>query len=221
MSDAIEPQPGAATEPIRPSRRWYILAGCLLAAAVACWSVAVIGMFSWDRQIQGFQRVPVPGEGTVTLTQPGEYALYLEARGACCSWMVGSQSGPLTSWSMRLAIAPANGGPKTLVHSWSGAPVSYDVGGHQGITGMSFTITQPGTYIVEAGHVYPPIVTDLAVGRDILWPTLLPLILLVAGFVALVGAVVSFVITAGRRRRARRRTANPSDVMSPGQWSPA
>jgi hypothetical protein len=86
---------------------------------------------------------------------------------------------------------------------------------------MSFTITQPGTYIVEAGHVYPPIVTDLAVGRDILWPTLLPLILLVAGFVALVGAVVSFVITAVRRRRARRRTANPSDVMSPGQWSPA
>ena len=56
MINTIEQQIGAGNESIRPSRRWYLLAGCLLAAAAVCLSMAVIGMFSWDRQIQDCQR---------------------------------------------------------------------------------------------------------------------------------------------------------------------
>ncbi len=98
MIHTFEQQASTGTGPIRPSRYWYLIAGGLLAAAVTCLTVAVIGMFSWDRQIQDFQRVPVPGQGEITLTQPGEYVLYVETRGACCSWTVGSQDGPLATW---------------------------------------------------------------------------------------------------------------------------
>ena len=204
---------------LRPSRYWYLIAGGLLAVAVGCLTAAVIGMFSWDRQIQDFQRVPVPGRAEVTLTGPGQYALYVEARGACCSWTLGSQATPLAGWSMRLAMGPANGGAEIPVSSWTGPPESYGVGGHQGLTAMSFTITKPGTYLIETGDVHPAAVTDLAVGRNILGPTVRPLVLLVAGLAALFGAVVAFVVTAVRRHKARRR-GQPPEVAGPGPWAP-
>lgn len=211
MIHTFDPKTGAATGPIRSSRRWYIVAGCLLAGALVCLSLAVIGMFSWDRQIQDFQRVPVPGQGEVTLTQPGEYVLYVETRGACCSWTVGSQHEPLASWSMRLAMGLANGSQEIPVGNWTGLPVSYDVGGHRGLTAMSFTIAHPGTYVIETRDVHAGAVTDLAVGRNIQRATLLPLVLLGAGLAALLGAVASFVFTAVRRRRARRGLAGMAD----------
>jgi len=93
-----EPRLGAATGPLGPSRYWYLVSGCLLVAAAACLTIAVIGMFSWDRQILDFQRVPVPGQGAVTLTQPGGYVLYIETRGGCCAWSVSGQNGPL-AWA--------------------------------------------------------------------------------------------------------------------------
>jgi hypothetical protein len=218
MIDTVWPQTGAGRGPLRPSRYWYLLAGGLLAAAVACLTVAVIGMFSWDRQIQDFQRVRVPGNGEVTLTQPGGYVLYVETRGACCSWTVGNQGPP---WSMRIAMGPVKGGQEAPISNWTGTPVAYDVGGHQGVTAMSFTITQPGTYLIETSDVHPASVTDLAVGRNILGATLLPLAMLLAGLAFLLGAVVSAIIIAVRRRRARRGAGQPADVMGTGPWPPA
>src|SRR5215831_8175990 len=130
-------QPNTGTGPLRPSRYWYLVAGGLLAVAMVCLAAAVIGMFSWDRQIQDFQRVRVPGEGVVTLTQPGQYVLYVEARGACCSWTIGSQDTPLARGSMHLAIELADGSRQIPVKSYTGVSESYGVGGHQGLTAMS------------------------------------------------------------------------------------
>jgi hypothetical protein len=221
MSHTFEPQIGAGPVTLRPSRYWYLVALGLLAVAATCWLLAVTAVFSWDRQIQDFQRVPVPGEGAVALAQPGEYVLYVETRGTCCSWSVGDQGGPLTAWSMRLAIRPADGGPETKVSNWNGVPESYSVGGHQGLAGMTFTITHPGTYLIETSDVHPAAVTDLAVGRNIQRATLLPLMLFLAGLPALLGAVVSVVFTAVRRRQARRRLEQPPEVTGPVPWSPA
>src|SRR5215831_4980567 len=212
-------QPNTGTGPLRPSRYWYLVAGGLLAVAMVCLAAAVIGMFSWDRQIQDFQRVRVPGEGVVTLTQPGQYVLYVEALGACCSWALGSQDTPLAGWSMRLVMGLAGGGgQETPVSSWTGVPEGYGVGGHQGLTAMSFTITTPGIYLIETRDVHPASVTDLAVGRNILRATLWPLVLLGAGLAALLGAVAAFVFTAARRRKAWRRQGQPPEVTEPGQW---
>jgi hypothetical protein len=120
---------------------------------------------------------------------------------------------------MHLAMGLSGaGGQETPVSSWTGVPEGYGVGGHQGLTAMSFTITQPGIYLIETGDVHPASVTDLAVGRSILGPTLRPLVLLVAGLAALLGAVVAFVFTAARRRKARRRQGQPPEGTVPGQW---
>jgi hypothetical protein len=121
---------------------------------------------------------------------------------------------------MRLAMGLANGSQEIPVGNWTGLPVSYDVGGHRGLTAMSFTIAHPGTYVIEARDVHPGALTDLAVGRNILRATLLPLVLLAAGLAALLGAVVSFVFTAARRRRARRRQGQPPGATEPGPWPP-
>src|SRR5258708_408832 len=77
--------------PIGPSRLWYWIAGCLLAVAVMCVTLAVAGFLSLNRQINDFQRVPAPGHGEVTFTQPGGYGIYAETRGQCCSLSVGSR----------------------------------------------------------------------------------------------------------------------------------
>ena len=204
--------------PLRPSRYWYLIAGGLLAVAAVCLTAAIVGIFSWDQQIQDFQRVPVPGSGEVKLTQPGQYVLYVEARGACCSWTIGSQNTPLAGWSMHLAMGLADGSRQFPVNSYTGLPESYGVGGHQGLTAMSFTITQPGSYLIETRDVHPAAVTDLAVGRSIVGPTLRPVVPLVAGLAALLGAVVAFVFTGVRRRQARRRQGQPPEMTALGPW---
>src|SRR5215467_7128627 len=211
-------QPSTGTGPLRPSRYWYLIAGGLLAVAAVCLIVVVIGIFSWDRQIQDFQRVPVPGSGEVTLTEPGQYVLYVEARGAYCSWTIGSQDTPLAGGSMHLAMGLADGSRQIPVKSYTGVPESYGVGGHQGLTAMSVTIAQPGSYLIETRDVHPAAVTDLAVGRSIVGPTLRPVVPLVAGLAALLGAVVAFVFTGVRRRQARRRQGQRPEMTAPGPW---
>jgi hypothetical protein len=62
---------------IRPSRLWYVLAGFLVAGAVACLGVGVSSIFALNRQIQDFQRVSVPGQAQVTFSHTGGYVLYV------------------------------------------------------------------------------------------------------------------------------------------------
>jgi hypothetical protein len=74
---------------IRPSRLWYVAASLLLAGAVTCLALGVASFFGLNRQIQDFQRVSVPGQGLVTFSHPGEYVLYVEGPGHCCSFHTG------------------------------------------------------------------------------------------------------------------------------------
>src|SRR6266571_1899925 len=83
----------AVSRPLRPARLWYWVAGGLLAAAVICITLGVVGLFSLNRQIKEFQRVAVPGRSEVTFAQPGGYVLYLERPGGCCSVNVGGGTG--------------------------------------------------------------------------------------------------------------------------------
>lgn len=209
--------------PIGPSRLWYWIAGCLLAVAVMCVTLAVAGFLSLNRQINDFQRVPAPGHGEVTFTQPGGYVIYAETHGQCCSLSVGSgDSGPFANWSVNGALLPVNGAPPVSVASWHGLTESYAVAGHQGQTAAHLTITQPGSYVLTTKDVTPRTITDLAVGRGILPGIVMPVLLIAAGLAALIAAGLVFGVTAWRRRRARHRLlpasgfSEPMPGLSPG-----
>ena|ERR1035441_2475332 len=207
----------AESRPIRPSRRWYWLAGGVLAVGLICIALGVTGFFSLNRQIKDFQRVTVPGGAEVTFAQPGGYILYLERPGQCCSFSAGSgDSVPFPSWSMMVQLAPADGGPPVSVSSWRGATDSYGAAGHEGQTAMYFTIGQPGGYLLQVKNVVPGSVTDVAVGRGIghgvVW-----ILLILAALLAFIPAGLAVgVITFIRRRRARR---NPLPITQPTENS--
>jgi Domain of unknown function (DUF4389) len=195
----------AGSQAIRPSRRWYLAAGCLLAVAAACVTFGVAGFLSLNQQIEDFQRVPAPGHGEITFTQPGSYVIYVETRGQCCGFSGGNQdSGPFANWSMRGELVSANGGAPVSVANWQGLEEGYSVAGHQGQTAAYFTITRPGSYVLATKDVTPRAITDLAVGRGIGRAVLTSVLLIAAGLVALLGAGLWFGLTALRRSRARR-----------------
>src|SRR5580704_10683150 len=115
---------GTGDPSLHPSRRWYWVAGGLLAGGLICIALAVAGFFALDHQIADFQRAPVPGQADVTFAQPGGYVLYIEESGQCCAINVssGSSSAPFPSWSMRISLRPVNGGPQVSISSWPGPP---------------------------------------------------------------------------------------------------
>jgi hypothetical protein len=181
------------------------VAGGALAAALVCVALAVAGFFSLNGQIRDFQRVRVPGQAVVAFAQPGGYVLYVERPGQCCSVGVGGGSAPFSTWSMRVAMQPVNGGPLVSISTWRGATQSYGVAGHQGQTAMQVTIGHPGRYLLRATNVVPHSITDVAVGRGIGHGMLIPLVLsLVALFALIPAALLAGGITFFRRRRARR-----------------
>jgi uncharacterized membrane protein YhaH (DUF805 family) len=214
---------GAAGPPVRPSRRWYWVAGALLAGGVICIALAVAGFFALNRQIADFQRVPVPGQGGVTFTQPGGYVLYIEEPGQCCSVNVASDtsSAPFPAWSVRVRLQPVSGGPQVSIRAWQGITESYGVTGHQGQAAMSFTIDHPGRYLLTAGNATPGSITDVAVGRGIGRGILVPFVLIAAGFFALLAGLLTGLVTVSRRR-ASRRGPGPPVIPQTGDWrSPA
>src|SRR6266567_6515041 len=214
---------------IRPSRLWYILAGILLAGAVACLGLAATSIFALDRQIQDFQRVPVPGQAQITFSNAGGYVLYIEGPGHCCSFNSGSAGqAPFAAWSMKVAIQPARGGPLVPISTWRGATDSYAVTGHQGQTAMYFTIHHPGTYLLGASDVKPGSIADLAVGRRIGTAGTIPIVLILAAILVLgpagliVGGVTAVRRTSHRNRRPHPWSGQPLPTPEPARagWRP-
>jgi hypothetical protein len=210
--------PGALTSAagirrIRPSRLWYVVASILLAGAVTCLVLGVVSLFDLNRQIRDFQRVSVPGQAQVTFSHPGEYVLYIEGPGHCCSFDTSGGQAPFARWSMKVAMHSAGGGPLVSISTWRGATDSYAVTGHQGQTAMYFTIRHAGEYVLSAGDVTPQSIADLAVGRRI-GGLLIPIALILAAIFALgpAGLIVGGV-TAFRRRCHRDRPLPPWDAL--------
>jgi uncharacterized membrane protein YhaH (DUF805 family) len=210
----------AGSRPIRPSRRWYWVAGGVLGVALICIALAMAGFFSLNRQIKDFQRVTVPGQAEVTFAKPGGYILYVERPGQCCYLATGSGgSAPFPSWSMHVALLPDNGGPPVSINAWRRVTESYGVTGHEGQTAMYFTIGHPGRYLLAVKNAVPRSITDVAVGRGIGQGMLWLLLILVALFAFIPAGLVVGGVTFFRRRRARRNPPHAPQVMQPAEDS--
>src|ERR1022692_4381658 len=175
-----------AGAPVHPRRRWYWLAGCLLAAAATCMQ---------------------PGGYVLYIERPGSCCSFNIGGGN------GGDSGdgpPFPSWSRRVALLQVSNASQVPISTWRGATESYAAAGVQGQAAMYFTIRSPGQYNLTASDVAPRSIADIAAGRGIGHSVLIEVLLIAAGLLIFgpAGLLIGG-ITAYRRRRARRTLAAP------------
>jgi hypothetical protein len=215
-------QGAVSSRVIRPARLWYWVAAAALTGAVACVALGVAGLFTLNHQIKDFQRISVPGQGELTFARPGQYVLYIERPGGCCSTSEGSGNGasaPFPGWSMRLGLRPADGGPPVSVSEWRGAAESYDAAGHQGQAAMSVTIDEPGSYVLRTEDITPRSITDIAAGPALGHGIAIPILLFLVGLLIMTpAALVAGGITFSLRHRARRLLTSPA--LPAAGWQP-
>jgi hypothetical protein len=181
-------------QPIRPARVWYLVAGALMVGAVV-WLVAgvVLGLGSFVRQVDRFQRVPIPGQGEVSFDEPGRYTVYYEGPAA------GDETVAIPSF--RLSVVPVGGGQELTVRPYEGASL-YTSGNHSGRAVGTVQIDQPGKYLLRTEGEPQVVQAHVAVGEEIgsnLGLRAIPIVLLL-----LFGGAVLAVVVAVRRQQARR-----------------
>lgn len=146
-------------------------------------------------QVNGFQRMTVPGTATVQVTQPATRVLYLEGpRAAAPAGQLGIRvTGPAGS---AVAVAAYHG------------DLRYDVPGESGRVGKaiaSFRAAAAGDYRISAGTATAGTGGTLAVGDDVMWDVVPHIAGAAAVFLVGVGAGLTLIIITGVRRSAAHR----------------
>src|SRR5262249_8250941 len=141
-------------------------------------------------KVNGFQRVPVPtADSSVTFSGTGKYVAYYEARDVSSGIkqvplvpvVLRSQSGQV----QRLTTLCGNRSDNKI------KVLTYDYNGHRGVALYEFTITETGTYrVVTAPTSQTAPDAQIAFGRDIKTGTVAGALLLFAGVLSLIAAVV-------------------------------
>lgn len=196
QSPSLPPPPGAPranAEPIRPSAGWFGLAGLVagigIVVAIVLWVRTVTGYLD---KIDDFQRIDIPGEGTVTLEETGGYTIYHEYPGADDDFF-GPDIASIT------VTAPDGSGVDLRDYS---STVTYSGSGHDGIALFSFTADEAGAYAVSVDGDGG----ELAVGRGLGGGIVGGIVGgLVVGFVGVVAGIVIAVVVGVQRGRNRRR----------------
>jgi hypothetical protein len=132
--------PAPATAPpakLSPARAWYLAALAILLAGAAC---VIVGLVTTGGQVNSFQRVALPGSGTVTLNHSSGYVIYYEARGAA--------SGDIPNFNVNIAPASASAAVQGLKPYT--ADVSYTFGSHEGRAVLALQIASPGRFRLAA-----------------------------------------------------------------------
>ena len=198
-----------SAQPIRPARIWYWVAGAPVVAAVIWLALGLfLGFRSLSRQVEGFQRVPIPGQAAVSLAEPGGYTVYFEGLGAS------DEQVPIPPHRLLLTTAD---GEEVPVHPYGGS-ATYGFGGHSGRAVATFHIEEPGRFLLQTEGESQGGEANLAVGRSVglaIFRTVTQPIAR-ALVLSLAGAVLA-VVVAVRRNRARRML--PAAAAQPaGSW---
>ena len=198
-----------SAQPIRPARLWYWVAGAAVVAAVIWLALGLfLGVRSLSRQVEGFQRVPIPGQAAVSLAEPGGYTVYFEGLGAS------DEQVPIPPYRLLLTTAD---GEEVPVRPYGGS-ATYGFGGHSGRAVATFSIEEPGRFLLQTEGESQGGEANLVVGRSV-GPAILRTVtqpIVGALVLSLAGAVLA-VVVAVRRNRARRML--PAAVAQPaGSW---
>jgi len=187
--------PPVAAKP--PTRAWYIVAGLLAIAAVVASSLFVIyRVYGLSSRLQ---QVVVPGEASVTLTQPGNHTIFHEYN----SVIDGKVYAAPSIAGLKVTLVSADGSPVRL-----GSPTAtsrYSFAGREGISVFSFK-AEPGTYRLTAsyenGRVEPRTVLSVGSGFVAAIITTVMVAILIA-FAGIGTAIAIVVVVYQARRRAR------------------
>jgi len=187
---------GTSPRKARPGRAWYLLA---LAVFLGGAALLVAGLLGVKGQVDGFQRVPLPQGGQVSLPHSGGYVLYYEAPGAA--------SGQFPSFNV--TVAPASAGARATSLQPYTTDVTYGFGSRQGRAVLTLQVSHPGTFrVVATGAPTVAGGSDLAFGSSIVGGIAgtvvsggLLMVLGVAGGITLF--VIRYVRISRRRAQAR------------------
>ena len=175
-----------------PSRAWYWVGGAVAVVGIVATVVWVVaGVRAFTRQVDGFQRIDVGDEAPVTFDEPGGYTIYYEGPGA-------DVADPDVDVTIR---GPGISGGS--LDEYDGT-LTYTVGGREGRAVLTVEIEEPGTFLVAATSFDED--GQIAIGRS-LGPRLVKTIVggLILGVYTLGGTAGIVLLTALRRRDARRR----------------
>jgi hypothetical protein len=98
-------------------------AGAAVVAAVLWLALSLfLGFRSLSRQVEGFQRVPIPGQAEVSFAEPGGYTVYFEG--------VGASDDQVALPPFRFSLTTV-GGEEVTVRPYGGL-ATYGLAGHSG-----------------------------------------------------------------------------------------
>jgi hypothetical protein len=184
-----------------PSRVWYWVGGAVgLIGVIATVAWIAGGVRGIDRQVDRFQRVDVGDEGPITIDDPGGYTIYYEGPYA-----------DVEAPDVRVTIEGPGVGRGALGDYDS--ELTYSFGGREGRAILTMRFDEPGTFLLastsEGGGR-----GQIAVGRSI-GPRLVRTVLggVFLGVYTLGGTTGVILLTALRRRDARRRSAEPPPMI--------
>jgi hypothetical protein len=182
---------------VRPARLWYWVAGAAAAAAIVWLALGLfLGLRALDRQVEEFQRVPIPGQVQVSFAEPGGYTLYFEGSKAADEQVAISQ--------FRLSLTSVGSGEQIPISPYGGS-ATYNFAGHAGRAVGTFRIAEPGEFLLQATGGPQSVRDDLAVGRSIAPAIVRMLVPTVPGTLILFfGAAGLTAVVAIRRNRAQR-----------------
>jgi hypothetical protein len=147
-----------SAQPIRPARLWYWVAGAAVVAAVAWLALSLfVGFRSLSRQVEGFQRVPIPGQAEVSFAEPGGYTLYYEG------WGAADEQPAIPPFRVSLASV---GGEEVSIRDYGGSQ-TYDLGAHSGRAVATFRIEEPGRFLLRTEGEPQDVEANVAVGRSV------------------------------------------------------
>lgn len=187
-----------ATEASLPSRWWYAVAAMVVFAGFAGMGGYLLPRLNSFGE--SLMRTVVPGEATLTLSEPGTYTIFHEERSVVDGQLYVSD----TISGLRVSVQAMPSDEKIAVLPATMSE-SYSLGSHTGRSAFTFDIAKPGQYRLTAGYDdgrgEPKVV--LAIGHNFL-SNLIQTILgaLAIAFGAIAAAIVIVVVVAQKRSAA-------------------